>query len=153
MKTVLIALALAVVATPALAAEPVKDSAAVAPVIAADDSLYREFGGHDGLVRLVDDFMLILLDDPRTRDFFVAAKQDHIKTMLVEQFCVVLNGGCTYTGKGMKESHAQLGIDRASFNALVEDLQKAMDKNDIPFHAQNKLLAALAPQHRDIVTN
>ncbi|EGF92397.1 bacterial-like globin family protein [Asticcacaulis biprosthecium C19] len=153
MKIAIIATALFAIAAPAFAAETVKDSAAVAPVIAADDSLYREFGGHDGLVKLVDDFMVILLDDPRTSVFFVDAKQDHIKKMLVEQFCVVLNGGCTYTGKGMKESHAQLGIDRASFNALVEDLQKAMDKNDIPFHAQNKLLAALAPQHRDIVTN
>jgi hemoglobin len=43
-----------------------------------------------------------------------------------------------------------LNIDRAAFNALVEDLQKAMDKNDVPFHAQNRLLAKLAPMYRDI---
>ena len=27
-----------------------------------------------------------------------------------------------------------------------------MNKHDIPFHAQNKLLAKLAPMHKDIVT-
>jgi hemoglobin len=36
------------------------------------------------------------------------------------------------------------------FNALVEDLQKAMSERGIPFRAQNKLLAKLAPLHRDI---
>jgi hypothetical protein len=37
------------------------------------------------------------------------------------------------------------------FNALVEDLQHAMDKNHIAFCAQNKLLEQLAPTHRKII--
>jgi hemoglobin len=36
-------------------------------------------------------------------------------------------------------------------NALIENLQFAMDKEGVPFAAQNKLLAKLAPQQRDIV--
>jgi hemoglobin len=31
-------------------------------------------------------------------------------------------------------------------------LQFAMDKNQVPFSTQNKLLAVLAPMHRDIIT-
>ena len=50
----------------------------------------------------------------------------------------------------MKRSHEGQNIDRAAFNALVEDLQDAMDKNGVPFHAQNKLLAKLAPMYRDV---
>ena len=38
-----------------------------------------------------------------------------------------------------------------AFFALVESLQKAMDKQNVPFSAQSKLLAILAPMHRDIV--
>lgn len=129
-----------------------QDSADVAPVIATDDKLFKDFGGHDGLVNIMDDLMVNLLADERTHDFFVAAKQDHIKAMLVEQFCHILNGGCVYTGKDMKTAHKDLGVDQAAMFALVEDLQKAMDKNHVPFASQNKLLAALAPQHRDIVT-
>ena len=123
-----------------------------ASVIASDDKLFNDFGGHDGLVRIMDDLMVNLLADERTHDFFVAAKQDHLKAMLVEQFCHILNGGCVYTGKDMKTAHKDLGVDQAAMFALVEDLQKAMDKNHVPFASQNKLLAALAPQHRDIVT-
>ena len=146
------AAALMILSTPAFSQNAYADTADVAPVISDDGALFAQFGGHDGLVKLTDDFMVILLDDPRTRDFFVAVKQDHVKAMLVEQFCHILNGGCIYSGKSMKESHAKLGIDHASFYALVEDLQKAMTRNKIPFAAQNKLLAALAPQHRDIIT-
>jgi hemoglobin len=39
----------------------------------------------------------------------------------------------------------------ADFNALVEDLQLAMDDSEIPFATQNRLLAILAPMERDIV--
>jgi len=42
-------------------------------------------------------------------------------------------------------------IGRANLDALVEVLQQAMDAQVIPFNAQNKLLAQLAPMHRDIV--
>lgn len=37
------------------------------------------------------------------------------------------------------------------FNALVEDLQVAMDKSGIPSRTQNKLLALLAPMQRIVV--
>lgn len=141
------------ISTPVLAREiPAgPPSAATAPVV-SDGKLYAEFGGHDGMVRLMDDFMVILLADPRTRDFFVAVDQKHVKVELVSQFCQITGGGCTYTGKDMKVVHAKLGIHKEDFMALVEDLQLAMNQNHIPFTAQNKLLAALAPQHRDVVT-
>jgi len=48
--------------------------------------------------------------------------------------------------------HADLTIDQADFNALVEVLQDAMDAQGIPFAQQNRLLALLAPMHREIVT-
>ena len=36
----------------------------------ADTATYRDFGEKAGLVRIMDDFMLNLLADPRTRPFF-----------------------------------------------------------------------------------
>ena len=65
---------------------------------------------------------------------------------------MILGGPCGYTGRDMKSSHKGLDIGRGHFNALVEDLQIAMDKRGIPFRAQNKLLAKLAPMHREIET-
>ena len=144
-----LALAALLIATPALA-EP--RNADPFPVISPDGSLYQAFGGHEGLVRITDDLMVNVLADPRTHDFFVAAKRDQIKTGLIQIFCHVMGGGCEYTGKDMTEAHSQLGIREEDFTALVESLQKAMDKNHVPFRAQNRLLAAMAPHHREIVT-
>lgn len=128
------------------------DMAKTAPAYPELLPVYRQFGEEAGLVKLMDVFMEKLLADPRMRPFFENTDQAKVKKHLVEQFCVILGGPCKYTGRDMKSSHATLGIDRANFNALVEDLQWAMDKQGIPFRAQNKLLAKLAPMHREIET-
>jgi len=120
--------------------------------ISDEPALFQAFGEKAGLARIMDDFMVNLLADPRTRTFFEKADQKRIKEQLVDQFCYILNGPCEYKGAKMKPMHSELGITRENFNALVEQLQFAMDKNNVPFRAQNKLLAVLAPMHRDIVT-
>ncbi|RFU45432.1 group 1 truncated hemoglobin [Paraburkholderia sp. DHOC27] len=125
-------------------------SAMLSPVARADDTLYKEFGEQPGLVKIIDDFYDLLLVDPRTQPYFEGAPIKRIKQKLAEQFCVLLDGPCVYTGRTMKRAHEGQNIDRAAFNALVEDLQTAMDRNGVPFRAQNKLLAKLAPMYRDI---
>ena len=134
------------------AAAPAGDMASTAPAFPELLPVFKQFGEEAGLVKLMDVFMDRMLADPRMRPFFENTDQAKVKKHLVEQFCVILGGQCTYTGRDMKSSHAALGIDRANFNALVEDLQWAMNKQGIPFRAQNKLLAKLAPMHREIET-
>ncbi len=51
----------------------------------------------------------------------------------------------------MTTAHADLDIAPRQFNAIVEDLQDSMEAEGIPFRTQNRLLALLAPMHRDIV--
>ena len=134
------------------AAGPERDPAAMdpAPADPALRGVFDQFGGEQGLVALMDLFMTRLLADPKTRPFFENSDQAAVKRHLVEQFCAILGGGCTYTGRDMRSAHKGFDIDRAQFNALVEDLQKAMSERGIPFRAQNQLLAKLAPLHRDI---
>jgi hemoglobin len=131
-------------------AAPERDPAAMDPA-PADPSLrpvLEQFGGEPGLVALMDLFMTKLVADPRTKPFFENADQASVKKHLVEQFCVILGGNCTYTGRDMRTAHKNFNIDRAQFNALVECLQQAMTERKIPFRAQNQLLAKLAPLHR-----
>ena len=142
--------AAAVVAEPAPARTVgVPDPAPVHPDLTG---VFADFGGMPGMTALMDDFMAIMLKNPRLRPFFENSEQDRIKRQLAEQFCAILGGGCVYSGRDMQESHAALNIRRADFNALVEDLQTAMDRKHIPFRSQNKLLAVLAPMNREIIT-
>ena len=71
--------------------------------------------------------------------------------MLTDQFCDVLGGGCKYSGKSMKEAHTNMKVATADFNALAEDLQDALTAANVPTYQQNKLIAKLAPMHRDVV--
>ena len=75
-----------------------------------------------------------------------------MKRLLAEQICDLTNGPCEYSGQTMKASHKGLALDTADFNALVENLQDAMDDEGVGFRTQNRLLAILAPMHRDVVT-
>ncbi|HEY7797305.1 MAG TPA: group 1 truncated hemoglobin [Hyphomonadaceae bacterium] len=122
-----------------------------APVITSGTKLFEDFGGKAGLVAIMDDFMINLLADARTRPFFESTDQARVKAQLVDQFCQILNGGCTYQGRSMTEAHRGMAVTESDFFALVEALQKAMDKHKVPFGSQNRLLAALAPQHRVII--
>ncbi len=147
MKTTLIALALAFCGL--ASAQTPAPAAAGMP---ASDALYQTFGAKPGLVKLMDDFMVRLLADPRTAPHFKPANQQRVKEQLVEQFCQVTGGPCSYKGADMKSAHANLDIKKSDFNALVEVLQQTMQAQGIPFRAQNQLLAQLAPMHRDTIT-
>lgn len=123
---------------------------ATAPTIAQDDRLIQAFGGQEGLRAMTADFMRRVLADQRIAIFFVGFDHAKIEGHLYNQFCQILNGGCVYTGRDMN-IHAHMGITEADFYALVEDLQAAMTAHKVPNWAQNKLLAVLAPQARDVI--
>ena len=125
---------------------------AIAQNAAAADALYKALGEKPGITLIVDDFVNRMVADVRIRPMFKNTKLPNLKEQLRDQFCVLSGGPCKYEGDTMKASHAELGIDKANFNTAVELLQLAMDGQGVPFREQNKLLALLAPMHRDIIT-
>jgi hemoglobin len=120
---------------------------------AADMQPFEQFGGQPGIKKVINDFVAIVGADPRIKGFFVPAATPHLVYELNQQFCALLNGPCTYTGKDMKTAHVGMNITQAAFDALDEDLNKAMDENNIPIGAQNYLTGKLAPMEQPIVTD
>lgn len=120
--------------------------------VAADDSLYQAWGRTAGIQTVMDDFFTRLQADPRTGPFFKDAARKHLVKQLTDQLCQQAGGPCVYDGPTMAEAHQGQGIGKRDFNALVELLQQSMDAKGIAFGAQNRMLALLAPMHRDIIT-
>jgi hemoglobin len=118
----------------------------------ADDTLYADMGGKDGLDRLVDASVENYLVDPRIKDVFSESNMDRVRAELKDQFCMVAGGPCAYTGHSMEAAHKGLHLTNANFNALVEDLQDAMDKQGIAFAVQNRFIARLAPMQHQVVS-
>lgn len=117
----------------------------------ARDSLVRDFGGQDGIRRIVNRFVDINIADRRVEAIFRNQDMVRLRRTLFEQVCYLLDAGCVYTGRDMKAAHKGLGTTRADLNAVVENLQQAMREHKVPFPAQNRLLAKLAPMAKDIV--
>lgn len=134
---------------PAQAVASVPPASASAP---ADPTLFNDIGGLPVLKQVVNDFVANMLADKRISHTFDGTNLPRLHEKLVEQFCLVTGGGCVYTGDPMKEVHQGLKLTNAHFNALVEDLQAAMDKSGIPSRTQNRFLALLAPMQRDTVS-
>lgn len=118
----------------------------------ADDTLYKAFGGKEGIAKIVDDFVGITAADPRVNFQFAKTDIARLKKLLNEQLCAATGGGCAYTGRDMKTAHAHMGVTNAQYNAIAENMYDAWDKNGIPYRVQNKVMAVLATMQRDIVT-
>jgi hemoglobin len=113
-----------------------------------DDSVYRAFHEKAGIDRIVNDLVDRNVADPRISDIFKEQDLERLRRTLGEQFCFILGGPCAYTGRDMRAAHKDMGLQMADMNALVENLQLAMDKEKVSFRAQNQLLAKLAPQSK-----
>lgn len=109
------------------------------------------FHGRAGIERIAEDLVERINADKRISAILEKQDMVRLRRLLKEQFCYILNGGCDYSGRTMKDAHKDLGIQNADMGALVEDLQAAMRKEGVPFFAQNRFLAKLAPMRRDTV--
>jgi hemoglobin len=118
----------------------------------ADTPLYTALGERAGIAALAQDLVGRVKTDARTRAFFKDTNAKNLAEQLRDQVCAVVGGPCMYEGATMAKSHADLGIAKADYLAVVEMLQDAMDARQIPFAVQNGLLARLAPMYREIVT-
>jgi hemoglobin len=120
------------------------------------DSLYKRLGGKKAIKAVVDEFVNIVAADTRINKFFADTASNPkrlagFKQKLVDQICQASGGPCKYKGKDMKSAHAGMGVSEADFNALVEDLIKALDKFKVGATEKNELLGALGPMKGDIV--
>ena len=118
----------------------------------AQDTLYHDLGDKDGIAKIANLATDNFLADKRISATFDQTDMAHFRAMLSEQFCTVAGGPCIYTGHDMATAHKGLHLTNADFNAVVEDLQAAMETLGIPFPVQNELLARLAPMQHQIVT-
>ncbi|CAM3746010.1 group I truncated hemoglobin [Paracidovorax anthurii] len=137
---------------PAAPAPSVPRTAASLPAAAIPPGLYDALGRKEGIVRIMDRLVDAAFKDPRIGAIFKQTKPQALKESLTDQICVLTGGPCQYEGADMKSAHADLGIRKSDFNVLVELLQDAMNAEGVPFTQQSRLLALLAPMHRDIIT-
>lgn len=124
----------------------------------AEVTLWQKLGGQPAVTKVVDDFVAIAGDDPKvdiTRggkykltDDQVAALKKHLVAFVSQ----ASGGPIKYTGKSMKEVHKDMAITDEEFNASVDDLVKALEKNGVKEEEIKAVRDAVETTRKDIVT-
>ena len=83
---------------------------------------------------MVGDFVTNMAGDSRVNARFKDMKGpdvEKLKSNLADQICDATGGPCSYLGRDMKTTHKGMKITDAEWNATVENLTKALDKNNV----------------------
>ncbi len=155
-KALLLLSAGAVACTPR-ADESVDSAATAAAPAATTPTLHERLGGTAAISTVIDSFVANVAADSRINRHFQRIAGDTaavrgFKTKLVDQICQATGGPCTYTGLDMKSAHQGMNLTDADFDALVEDLVKALDSAGVSQRDKDELLGILGPMRAEIVT-
>lgn len=123
----------------------------------AAPSLYDRLGGLYPISAVVDDFIErvyvnnTLNANPNIAKARSELRKPGLKVHLANQVCMVTGGPCKYTGRGMKESHANFHITPKEWDALLVDFRASLDKFKVPAAEQNELVGIVESTKPDIV--
>jgi hemoglobin len=121
---------------------------------AQERTLYQRLGGYDGLVAIVDDFGMRISTDQRFQRFFSGTSRDsqmRQRQLLLDLFCQLTGGPCTYIGRDLKVAHGGLGITKAEWDTVSKMFVEAMAKLKVGEREQQEFGALIAPREKDIV--
>jgi hemoglobin len=127
--------------------------------MAAKDSpvLYDRLGGVYSIATVIDDFIDRVMADPRLIANPRVDEAHHrvppagFKYLVTEMVCWATGGPQKYTGRAMKESHQDLMITAAEWEAFLDDLQQTLDKFAVPQAEQAEIKTIIASTRADIV--
>src|SRR3972149_2904010 len=120
-------------------------------------SLYERLGGVYSIATVVDDFINRIMVDPRLNANPRVDEAHHrvspagFKYLVTEMVCWAAGGPQLYTGRSMRDSHKDLMITDAEWQAFLEDFQQTLDKFSVPQSEQEELKAIVASTKADIV--
>ena len=120
-------------------------------------SLYERLGGAYSIATVVDDFIERLLvngtlnANPAINEARRRVPKAGLKFHVTTLVCEVSGGPCKYTGRARKESHQQLNITQAEWDAMVVDFKATLNKFKVPQREQQELITIVGSTRSDIV--
>ena len=120
-------------------------------------SLYERLGGIYPIATVVDTFIELLLvnnvlnANPAIKEARDRVPKAGLKYRVTALVCEVSGGPCKYTGRSMKESHAQMYITEREWQAMLGDFRRTLENYQVPEQEQKELVAIVESTKKDIV--
>ena len=120
-------------------------------------SLYERLGGVYPIATVVDTFIELLLvnnvlnANPAIKEARDRVPKAGLKYRVTALVCQASGGPCKYTGRSMKETHAQLYITEREWQAMLDDFRRTLNNYRVPEREQKELIAIVESTKKDIV--
>jgi hemoglobin len=117
-------------------------------------SLYDRLGGVYNIATVVDDLIDRMMVDPRLNANPRVDEAHHrvapagFKFLVTEMVCWAAGGPQQYSGRPMGDSHRDLMITEAEWQAFMDDFQQTLDKFQVP-QAERDELNAIVESTKD----
>ncbi|MCY1723498.1 group 1 truncated hemoglobin [Prolixibacteraceae bacterium Z1-6] len=120
-----------------------------------EKSLYERLGAIDGITRLVDDIVENHMSNPAVNKRFLPLKDNpehfaEVRQHLINFLAAGSGGPEEYTGKDMLSSHRGMNISQGEYMHVIDDIMKALNKNNIDDQTQKDVLAVAYSLKGDI---
>ncbi|WP_049631491.1 group 1 truncated hemoglobin [Cellvibrio sp. pealriver] len=118
---------------------------------AQQPSLYDALGQYEGINNITHQLILNIAKDERVKHRYKGVNMTKFKKGMSDYVCAAVGGPCKYSGDNMRLVHAGHNYTNTEFNAIVDNLILAMEQRGVPVVTQNRLLAILARDYKDVV--
>ena len=106
-------------------------------------SLYERLGGGDKIKQIVADVWANHTSNPLIQNRYANSDGEKVKQVVWEFFCAGTGGPQEYTGDDMLTAHRGMNISDEEFNAVTDDVLKALDKNEVGKKERDEVLVIL----------
>ena len=114
------------------------------------EQLYKQLGGEPAIDAVVERFYDIMMHDNRVNYLFKNTDMSR-QRMMQKKFLNHVLGGMEYNGKNMRQAHAHLHLTDDHFNAVGENLAKAMKDLKVPQNLIDQVLAIAETTRDDVL--
>jgi hemoglobin len=122
-----------------------------------EPTLYDRLGGVYNIATVVDDLIDRVMSDarlnanPRVDEAHHRVSPAGFKYYVTEMVCEAAGGPQAYSGRTMGDSHRHLMITDDEWVAFMDDLQKALDRFEVPQPEQDEVTAIVESTKEAIV--
>lgn len=107
------------------------------------ESVYAAIGGQEAIEPVVRDFYQMVRYDEQLRSYFDETDMKSLRTHQTEFLSMVTGSPVEYTGREMRDAHADLDISQTDFMILVDYLEKALLQNGVSETHTETILSAV----------
>jgi len=108
-----------------------------------EKTLFERLGGKSNIAQITEDVWINHTTNPDVANRYAKSDPEKVKALVNEFVCWGTGGPVEYSGKDMLEAHSTMNISHREFMAVIDDVMRALVKNNVGKREQEELLGLL----------